>query len=81
VFLSRIAPQEVWQSDLFEERSFETEYKKALLMCVVDFLNEWWCSNTIFFGAQGTDRVWKMRQQRRSPRYTTRWGEIMVVSS
>ena len=81
VFLSRIVPQEVWQSDLFEERSLETEYKKALIMCVVDFLNEWIGSNTIFFGAQGTDRVWKMRQERRSPRYTTRWGEITVVRS
>jgi DNA polymerase V len=81
VYLSRIAPQKVWQSDLFEERPLESEYKKALIMRVVDFINEWWGSNTIFFGAQGTERVWKMRQERRSPRYTTRWGEIMVVRS
>jgi len=81
VFLSKIAPQEVMQSDLFGEYSIEREYKKARLMCVIDLINQWWGNNTIFFGAQGIDRVWKMRQERRSPRYTTRWGEIVVVRS
>ena len=81
VFISKIVPQEVLQADLFGDYSIEREYKKARLMCVVDLLNEWWGSNTIFFGAQGIDRVWKMRQERRSPRYTTRWGEIVVVRS
>jgi DNA polymerase V len=81
VFLSKIVPQEVLQADLFGEYSIEKEYKKARLMCVVDCINEWWGSNTIFFGAQGIERVWKMRQERRSPRYTTRWGEIVVVRS
>ena len=81
VFISKIVPQEVLQADLFGEYSIEREYKKARLMCVVDLLNEWWGNNTIFFGAQGIDRVWKMRQERRSPRYTTRWGEIVVVRS
>ena len=81
VFLSKIVPQEVLQADLFGEYSTEREYTKARLMCVVDLLNQWWGNNTIFFGAQGIDRVWKMRQERRSPRYTTRWGEIVVVRS
>jgi len=81
VFISKIVPQEVLQADLFGDYSIEREYKKARLMCVVDLLNEWWGSNTIFFGAQGIDRVWKMRQERRSPRYTTRWGEIVAVRS
>ena len=79
VFLSKIAPQEVMQADLFGDFSLEREYKKARLMCVVDLLNQWWGSNTIFFGAQGIGRAWKMRQERRSPRYTTRWGDILVV--
>jgi DNA polymerase V len=81
VFLSRIVPREMLQADLFGEYSIEKEFRKARLMCVIDLLNEWWGSNTIFFGAQGIDRLWKMRQERRSPRYTTRWGEIVVVKS
>jgi len=59
----------------------EREYKKARLMAMVNFINQWWGQNTIFFGAQGIGRTWKMRQERRSPRYTTCWGEIGVVST
>ena len=81
VFLSKIVSQDVLQTDLFGEYSLEREYKKARLMCVVDLINEWWGSNTLFFGAQGIERAWKMRQERRSPRYTTRAGDIVVVSS
>ena len=79
VFLSKIVPQEVLQADLFGDFSLEREYKKARLMCVVDLLNHLWGDNTLFFGAQGIGRVWKMRQERRSPRFTTRWGDILVV--
>ncbi len=81
VFLSKIVSQEVLQVDLFGEYTLEREYKKARLMAVVDFINQWWGHNTIFFGAQGIGREWKMRQERRSPRFTTRWGEILVVST
>ncbi len=57
VFLSKIVPQEVLQADLFGDYSLEREYTKARLMCVVDLLNEWWGSNTLFFGAQGIGRA------------------------
>jgi len=81
VLLGKIVPQEVMQEDLFGDYTLEREYKKARLMVMVDFINQWWGQNTIFFGAQGIGRTWKMRQERRSPRYTTRWGEIVVVST
>jgi DNA polymerase V len=81
VFLSKIVSQEVLQVDLFGEYTLEREYTKTRLMAMVDFINQWWGQNTIFFGAQGIGRAWKMRQERRSPRYTTCWGEIVVVST
>jgi hypothetical protein len=56
VFLSRIVSQDVLQADFFSEYSLEREYKKARLMYVVDLLNEWWGSNTLYFGAQGIER-------------------------
>jgi DNA polymerase V len=79
VFLSRIIQQEVLQSDLFGDFSFELHHKKARLMKAVDFINRVWGQNTIFFAAQGIGREWKMRQERRSPRYTTRWREILKI--
>ncbi len=80
VFLSRIMPEDVMQPDLFGALSFEDEYRKARLMCAVDVINRLWGSNTIFFGAQGLTRKWKMRQERRSNRYTTQWSEILRIS-
>src|SRR5260370_5068288 len=79
VFLSRIVPQEVLQADLFGDFSFDREHKKARLMCVVDLLNHLWGDNTLFFGAQGIGRGWKMRPEIILPRITTRWGDILVV--
>jgi len=79
VCISKIVSQEVLQADLFGDYSLEREYKKARLMAMVDFINRWWGQNTIFFGAQGIGQEWKMRQERRSPRFTTQWGEILVV--
>ncbi|HLQ28189.1 MAG TPA: Y-family DNA polymerase [Ktedonobacteraceae bacterium] len=81
VFLSKIVSQEVLQADLFGDYSLERQYTKARLMAMVDFINQWWGHNTIFFGAQGIGREWKMRQERRSSRFTTQWGEILVVST
>jgi DNA polymerase V len=80
VYLSEIVPQDVVQSDLFGAFSWEAEHKKARLMMVVDLTNKWWGHNTLFFGAQGIGREWKMRQERRSPRYTTQWGELFSIS-
>jgi DNA polymerase V len=81
VFLSKIVSQEVLQADLFGDYSLERQYTQARLMAIIDFINQWWGLNTIFFGAQGIGREWKMRQERRSPRFTTQWGEILVVST
>ena len=81
VYLSRITSQEALQTDLFGDYSIEREYKKARLMAILDCINEWWGQHTVFFGAQGIGREWKMRQERRSPRFTTQWGEILVVST
>ena len=42
VLLAKIVPQEVLQADLFGDYTLEREYKKARLMAVVDFINQWW---------------------------------------
>jgi DNA polymerase V len=49
-------------------------------MCVVDLLNRLIGRDSVFFGAQGIAREWKMRQERRSPRYTTQWGESLSTT-
>ena len=50
------------------------------LMDVVDRINRDHGPDTLFFGAQGVNREWKMRCGLRSPRYTTQWEELLMVS-
>jgi DNA polymerase V len=49
-------------------------------METVDGINWRWGSDTLRFGAQGNKQDWFMKQRRRSPRYTTRWTEILTIS-
>jgi DNA polymerase V len=79
VLLTKIKPQDRIQGDLFGEFSLEQYEKQARLMKAVDVINSVWGKDTLFFGAQGLTRTWQMRQERRSPRSTTRWNELLSV--
>jgi DNA polymerase V len=49
-------------------------------MAVVDALNRIFGRDTLFFAAQGIARDWHMRQTMLSPRFTTQWDEIALVT-
>lgn len=49
------------------------------LMNTLDRINTRMGRGTLFLAGQGTRRPWAMRQQFRSPRYTTRWEEVPSV--
>jgi DNA polymerase V len=51
------------------------------LMEVIDSLNRRYGSGTIRFASEGMRQEWKMRSDLRSPRYTTRWDELLVVKA
>jgi DNA polymerase V len=80
VLLGKIVLQDTLQGDLFEMFSLELHEKKVRLMEAVDLINETWGNNTLFFGSQGIHRDWKMRQAKRSSRFTTQWNELFAVT-
>jgi len=53
--------------------------RSRALMHVVDGINARHGRDALTFAASGLGRPWRMRQDRRSPRYTTAWDEIPVV--
>jgi DNA polymerase V len=53
--------------------------KGRALMEAVDNINFSMRSDILKFAASGTTRNWKMRQEMRSPRYTTRWEELPLL--
>lgn len=76
VMLSGIVPDATIQGNLFLP---ETKNAHRLLMSMVDNVNFAMRDDILKFAASGTTRDWKMRQELRSPRYTSRWEEMFVV--
>lgn len=76
VMLSGIVPDQSIQGNLFISENRNCERK---LMDMIDNINFSQRDDILKFAASGTTRNWKMRQELRSPRYTTRWEELYEV--
>ncbi|HKO82162.1 MAG TPA: Y-family DNA polymerase, partial [Chitinophagaceae bacterium] len=77
VMLSGIIPDNSIQGNLFLSENKNCERK---LMDMIDNVNFSQRDDVLKFAASGTTRDWKMRQELRSRRYTTRWEEIFEIS-
>jgi DNA polymerase V len=84
VILSDIVPEAARQGSLFDSSSSTDD--RLPLMLAIDNINfslppahEPQHDSILRFAAAGTNRGWKMKQEYRSPRYTTKWNEIPVV--
>jgi DNA polymerase V len=76
VMLSGIVPDTSIQGNLFLSETKNCERK---LMDMIDNVNFSQRDDVLKFAASGTTRDWKMRQELRSPRYTTRWEELYEI--
>ncbi|WP_159876363.1 Y-family DNA polymerase [Aquitalea denitrificans] len=76
VILMDIGTPAIQQHDLF---SPPPDPKRAQLMAAIDKLNRDFGSGTIRLGAEGLSEGWRMRQNMKSPCYTTRIGDVMQV--
>jgi DNA polymerase V len=77
VMLSGLVPDSSIQANLFYPSAKHNERK---LMEMIDNVNFSQGSDILKFAASGTKRNWKMRQELRSPRYTTRWNELFTLT-
>jgi len=76
VTLSGLVPDSTLQGNLFVPPS---QNNNRMLMSMMDNINFGMRDDILKFAASGIDRNWKMRQEYRSPRYTTRWDELCEV--
>lgn len=51
----------------------------SILMGLVDRINERHGKRSVFFASQGVAQPWYMKQQHRSPEYTTKWTDLPVA--
>jgi DNA polymerase V len=76
VILTALVPAHQVQTSLFDQKDRERSQK---LMKAMDAINTTWGAGTIRYAALGITPCWIMRCARRSPRYTTRWRELVEV--
>ena len=76
VILSDFVPDNALQTNLFVAPKDQNRKK---LMNVIDNMNAAFRDDILKFATSGTQKNWKMRSERRSKRYTTRWEELCLV--
>lgn len=76
VILSGLTPDDSLQGNLF---TGEGPARRRSLMEAVDNINFSHRNDIIKYAASGLTRNWKMRQEMRSKRYTTRWDELYEI--
>ncbi|PWU02020.1 MAG: SOS mutagenesis and repair protein UmuC [Bacteroidetes bacterium] len=76
ITLSGLVPDDSIQGNLFVPHQ---ENLNRLLMETIDNVNFSMRDDMLKFCAAGVAKNWKMRQELRSARFTTRWEELMVV--
>lgn len=75
VIIMGISPNEQTQLSLFNNEN----PKHAPLMSTIDNMNRSYGTQKIKFGSQALDRVWKMRQEKLSPFYTTKIKDVISI--
>jgi len=76
IILSNIIPCDMVQYNIFEEPE-SSQAKK--LMHTIDNINFGLGADMLKFATAGTKKNWKMRQELRSQRFTTRWDELYLI--
>ncbi len=80
VMLLDLQPNDVHQAELIFDN--EQEPDKGRLMHAVDKINVRYGKQTVVLGSAGipsSRRGWEMKQERRTPCYTTRWDDMPLV--
>jgi DNA polymerase V len=84
VMLMDLQPDCIRQGELElgDEESLEDMAENMRLMSALDAINQRYGKGTMKMASSGLDgdrRVWSMRQERRTPGYTTDWAGIPVA--
>jgi DNA polymerase V len=75
IMLGEITPVGQYQADWLEP----AQATDTRLMDALDGLNKRFGRGTVKVSTQGAHKEWQMRQERKSPNYTTDWGEVPIV--
>ena len=76
VIVGDIVPQNSQQLSLFDNKD---SFKIKNIMSAVDHINQKMGRNKIRLAVQGFDRKWRLKQEKLSPCYTTRFSDVLEI--
>ena len=76
IILSGIIPTNHVQCDMFDTKNRQ---KSKVMMNTIDSINKKIGRDSIRYASQGYYRKWKLKQERLSPCYTTRWNDLLKI--
>lgn len=77
VIIMDFSPENAVQTFLFEN----TNPKHKIVMQTMDSINNKIGQHKVKLASQDRDRIWKMKQERLSPRYTTKLSDIITINT
>ncbi len=77
IILTKLMPKDQIQLDLFNEH--KSNPRNDRIMQTLDKVNAKYGRNTLSLAALGITKPWKMRQLRKSKRFTTSWQEVITI--
>jgi DNA polymerase V len=77
ITLTELLPIAQLPNRMFDNDRFQ---RSSELLKTVDRLNRLFGSESIHYGVIRRRRKWSSKSEQRSPRYTTNWNELMLVS-
>jgi len=75
VIITELVSSSCYQQDFF----VTNDRKSRELNDAMDAINRKFGKGTLFHAAEGTEKAWRMKSERRSPKYTTSWDELLKV--
>lgn len=76
VLLNDLSPETLVQTNMLDDQD---RSKNSRLAKVVDSLNKDWGDATVHLASTGFDKPWATKFSKRTPRYTSRWNELVVA--
>jgi DNA polymerase V len=80
ILVSNLNDKTTQQMDLFYQPSEASLIKNERLMSLFDAVNYKYGRHTLYLAAEGTTKPWSMKQQMKSPSYTTQWNDLATVT-
>ncbi|MGE0010578.1 MAG: Y-family DNA polymerase [Candidatus Babeliales bacterium] len=77
IIATELLPEDQEQIHAF--LSQEQQDKQRVIMQEIDLLNHKWGSGTVGFAAQGSTKEWCSKRAHKSPSFTTKWDELLII--